>query len=94
MKYWIFIFKRSDIANSISRTDYYDFLIDVVEESCQNKSQLCGNYHIIPAASVIDEGLRQNQQYNNNQDLINYSYNDINNYISNINQNEVINFLY
>ena len=29
--------QRVDIANAISRTDYYDFLLDIVEESCKNK---------------------------------------------------------
>ena len=28
--------QRCDIANAISRTDFYDFLIDIVEESCRN----------------------------------------------------------
>jgi hypothetical protein len=47
--------KRSDIANAISRTDYYDFLIDIVEESCQNKLHLCANYQIIPSNTEADE---------------------------------------
>jgi len=56
-----------------------------VEESFQNKSQLCGNYQIIPAASVMDESMKLMQSNNiNNQGVI---YNDNNNF--NINPNEV-----
>jgi hypothetical protein len=40
--------QRCDIANAISRTDFYDFLIDIVEESCRNKLHMCSNYQIDP----------------------------------------------
>ena len=29
--------QRSDIAQAISNNDFYDFLLDIVEESCKNK---------------------------------------------------------
>lgn len=35
--------QRGDIANAISRTDYYDFLLDIVEESCKNKLLYCAH---------------------------------------------------
>jgi hypothetical protein len=40
--------QRCDIANAISRTDFYDFLIDIVEESCRNKLHMCASYQIDP----------------------------------------------
>jgi hypothetical protein len=66
-----------------------------VEDLYHTKPQLSGNYHVIPGSTVLDEGLRPPVQQYNNQGLINYNYyiNDINNYISNINPNEVKNIL-
>jgi hypothetical protein len=38
--------QRSDISNAISKTDFYDFLIDIVEESCKEKLQLSANFQM------------------------------------------------
>jgi hypothetical protein len=40
--------QRCDIANAISRTDFYDFLIDIVEESCRDKLHMCASYQMDP----------------------------------------------
>ena len=38
--------QRSDISNAISKTDFYDFLIDIVEESCKDKLQFSANFQM------------------------------------------------
>ena len=35
--------QKSDISKAISKTDFYDFLLDIVEESCRNKLLYCPN---------------------------------------------------
>jgi hypothetical protein len=50
------------VANAISKTDYYDFLIDIVEESCKNKLHLCANYHLEPMSLLNQQYFFQNSQ--------------------------------
>lgn len=40
------------MANAISRTDFYDFLIDIVEESCKNKLMMCANINLDPSNNI------------------------------------------
>ncbi len=73
--------QRNDIAQAISHNDFYDFLLDIVEESCKNKLFYSGHsYSKNPSVPII--GLFDNFQMNinNNQELKN---NNIGNNISN-----------
>lgn len=36
--------QKSDIANAIGRTEYYDFLMDIVPESNKNKLLYCSHF--------------------------------------------------
>lgn len=38
--------QRSDIATAIAQTDFFDFLLDIVEESCKKKLQMYANYQM------------------------------------------------
>ena len=73
--------QRNDIAQAISHNDFYDFLLDIVEESCKNKLFYSGHsYSKNPSVPII--GLFDNFQMNinSNQELKN---NNIGNNISN-----------
>ena len=65
--------QRNDIAQAISQNDFYDFLLDIVEESCKNKLLYSGHsYSKIPPVPLL--GFFDNYDINNNQ-----NNNDINN---------------
>ena len=64
--------QRSDVANAISRTDFYDFLIDIVEESCKNKLHLCANNLETANMNYMQSLYTQNIQ---NMNMYNYSAN-------------------
>ena len=69
--------QRNDIAQAISHNDFYDFLLDIVEESCKNKLfYTAHSYSKSPSVPFI--GLFDNYQLNmnNNQEQRN---NDLNN---------------
>ena len=65
--------QRNDIAQAISQNDFYDFLLDIVEESCKNKLLYSGHsYSKIPPVPLL--GFFDNYDINNNQnnnDIIN-----------------------
>ncbi len=65
---YIKLIKRSDIANAISRTDYYDFLIDIVEESYKNKLHFYANYHLMQEGDINNIF---NPAYYNYEDYLN-----------------------
>ena len=46
--------QRNDIAQAISNNDFYDFLLDIVEESCKNKLLYSGHsYSKIPPVPLL-----------------------------------------
>ena len=70
--------QRNDIAQAISQNDFYDFLLDIVEESCKNKLLYSGHsYSKIPPVPLL--GFFDNYEINSNN-LINP---DMNNNIDN-----------
>ena len=70
--------QRNDIAQAISQNDFYDFLLDIVEESCKNKLLYSGHsYTKMPPVPLL--GFLDNYDINNNN-IINP---DINNNIEN-----------
>jgi nuclear transcription factor Y gamma len=92
--------QRVDIANAISRNDFYDFLLDIVEESCKNKL-LYFSHSYIPNENYELLNMMNNNN-NNNQVSIplipqnniigilnnNLKNNDFNNNNSNFNNND------
>lgn len=92
--------QRVDIANAISRNDFYDFLLDIVEESCKNKL-LYFSHSYIPNKNYELLNMMNNNN-NNNQVSIplipqnniigilnnNLKNNDFNNNNSNFNNND------
>ena len=79
--------QRNDIAQAISHNDFYDFLLDIVEESCKNKLFYSAHsYSKNPSIPII--GLFENYSLNmnNNQEQKNNSLN--NNFNSIINLDE------
>jgi nuclear transcription factor Y gamma len=58
--------QRVDIANAISRNDFYDFLLDIVEESCKNKL-LYFSHSYIPNKNYELLNMMNNNNNNNNQ---------------------------
>ena len=90
--------QRVDIANAISRNDFYDFLLDIVEESCKNKL-LYFSHSYIPNKNYELLNMMNN---NNNQVSVplipqnniigilnnNLKNNDFNNNNSNFNNND------
>ena len=81
--------QRNDIAQAISHNDFYDFLLDIVEESCKNKLFYSAHsYSKNPSLPII--GLFDNYpiNINNSQEKIN---NNINNHNFNNNFNNIIN---
>ena len=93
--------QRVDIANAISRNDFYDFLLDIVEESCKNKL-LYFSHSYIPNKNYELLNMMNNNNNNNNQVSIplipqnniigilnnNLKNNDFNNNNSNFNNND------
>ena len=93
--------QRVDIANAISRNDLYDFLLDIVEESCKNKL-LYFSHSYIPNKNYELLNMMNNNNNNNNQVSIplipqnniigilnnNLKNNDFNNNNSNFNNND------
>ena len=72
--------QRNDIAQAISHNDFYDFLLDIVEESCKNKLFYSAHsYSKSPSLPII--GLFDNYQINinNNEQRNNNNINTINN---------------
>ena len=70
--------QRNDIAQAISQNDFYDFLLDIVEESCKNKLLYSAHsYTKMPPVPLL--GFLDNYDINNNN-IINP---DINNNIEN-----------
>ncbi len=84
--------QRNDIAQAISHNDFYDFLLDIVEESCKNKLFYSAHsYSKNPSVPIL--GLFDSFQINLNNSQMNLNNNqeqkDINNNYSNrINLNE------
>ena len=57
--------QRNDIAQAISNNDFYDFLLDIVEESCKNKLLYSGHsYSKVPPVPIL--GFFDNYNINNN----------------------------
>ena len=89
--------QRNDIAQAISHNDFYDFLLDIVEESCKNKLFYSAHsYSKNPSLPVL--GLFDNYQLSlkNSQQQINNNFNNnmINldeDYFGRINNNKNIN---
>jgi len=74
--------QRNDIAQAISLNDFYDFLLDIVEESCKNKL-LYNSHSYSKDPSVPIFGLFENY-HNINYDNIDFkdkSYKNNNNFI-------------
>ena len=78
--------QRNDIAQAISHNDFYDFLLDIVEESCKNKLFYSAHsYSKNPSVPLI--GLFDNYQINVNNNINNnldQSNNNINSNFNNI----------
>ena len=56
--------QRNDIAQAISQNDFYDFLLDIVEESCKNKLLYSGHsYSKVPPVPIL--GFFENYDINN-----------------------------
>ena len=67
--------QRNDIAQAISHNDFYDFLLDIVEESC--KSKLLYNYSKEPSLPMMGIFNNYPLNINNNQPQINNNFNNI-----------------
>ena len=82
--------QRNDIAQAISNNDFYDFLLDIVEESCKNKLLYSGHsYSKIPSVPIL--GFFDSYDINNN-DLIKNKECDNKNKEYNLNQSEFFSF--
>ena len=66
--------QRNDIAQAISNNDFYDFLLDIVEESCKNKLLYSGHtYSKVPPVPIL--GFFENFDINNiNNNELNKNY--------------------
>ena len=92
--------QRNDIAQAISHYDFYDFLLDIVEESCKNKLFYSGHSYAkaspVPIINFFDnyqfkmnnsiEKQEDENKYNNFNKKVN-NYNEFNN----LNQSEFFN---
>ena len=79
--------QRNDIAQAISHNDFYDFLLDIVEESCKNKLFYSAHsYSKNPSMPII--GLFENYPINMNNNQEQKSNNINNNYNNIINLDE------
>jgi len=82
--------QRNDIAQAISHNDFYDFLLDIVEESCKNKLFYSAHsYSKNPSLPII--GLFDNYPININNSQEKINNNTINNHNFNNNFNNIIN---
>ena len=89
--------QRNDIAQAISHNDFYDFLLDIVEESCKNKLFYSAHSYSkspsLPIIGLFDNyplNINNNEQRNNNNINTNNFNNIINldeNYFGAINNN-------
>ena len=82
--------QRNDIAQAISQNDFYDFLLDIVEESCKNKLFYSGHsYSKNPSVPIMGlfDSFQMNLNNNNNQELNNKNIIS-NNFSNGINMNE------
>ena len=65
--------QRNDIAQAISNNDFYDFLLDIVEESCKNKLLYSVHtYSKVPPVPLL--GFFDNYDINNNEINFNRNY--------------------
>ena len=71
--------QRNDISQAISNTDFYDFLLDIVHESCKKKLLNCAqNYGPNPNFQI--QNILQKTQLNSFQnDIIGQNGNCVNN---------------
>ena len=77
--------QRNDIAQAISHNDFYDFLLDIVEESCKNKLFYSAHsYSKNPSVPII--GLFDNYQINLNDNNEQGNSINFNNNINNFNE--------
>ena len=75
--------QRNDIAQAISHNDFYDFLLDIVEESCKNKLFYSAHsYSKNPSMPII--GLFDNYPINMNNNNQEQKNNNINNNFNNM----------
>ena len=77
--------QRNDIAQAISHNDFYDFLLDIVEESCKNKlfysAHSFSKSPSLPSIGLFDNyplNINNNEQRKNN----NINTNNFNNIIN------------
>ena len=98
--------QRNDIAQAISNNDFYDFLLDIVEESCKNKLLYSGHsYSKVPPVPIlgffdnynINNDINRNYALDANNNLIekkednnNNNNNTINNIEYNLNQSDFL----
>ena len=64
--------QRNDIAQAISNNDFYDFLLDIVEESCKNKLLYSGHsYSKVPSVPILGffDNYNINNEINRNYEL-------------------------
>ena len=79
--------QRNDISQAISNTDFYDFLLDIVHESCKKKLLNCAqNYGPNPNFQI--QSILQKTQLNGFQDA-NITHNS--NYLNNNGNNSIFN---
>ena len=79
--------QRNDIAQAISHNDFYDFLLDIVHESCKKKLLNCAqNYGPNPNFQI--QSILQKTQLNGFQDA-NITHNS--NYLNNNGNNSIFN---
>ena len=79
--------QRNDISQAISNTDFYDFLLDIVHESCKKKLLNCAqNYGANPNFQI--QNILQKTQLNGFQDA-NITHNS--NYLNNNGNNSIFN---
>jgi nuclear transcription factor Y gamma len=82
--------QRNDISQAISNTDFYDFLLDIVHESCKKKLLNCAqNYGPNPNFQI--QNILQKTQLNGFQDNSNLQNGNSINNGNNINFNQSVN---
>ena len=82
--------QRNDISQAISNTDFYDFLLDIVHESCKKKLLNCAqNYG--PNPNIQIQNILQKTQLNGFQDNSNLQNGNSINNGNNINFNQSVN---
>ena len=82
--------QRNDISQAISNTDFYDFLLDIVHESCKKKLLNCAqNYGPNPNFQI--QNILQKTQLNGFQDNSNLQNGNSITNGNNINFNQSVN---